>query len=124
MYAVVETGGMQFRAEKAGTFLVPKIDGDVGSEVELSNVLLVSDGEAVTVGRPHVEGARVMATIVAHGKADKIIVFKLKRRKGYRRKRGHRQPYTELRVTEIVWPGVGTRTGRDESKNEGKEEEG
>jgi|GEM_PF-164554 large subunit ribosomal protein L21 len=105
MYAVIETGGMQFRAEKESTLIVPRVDGEVGNEVELSDVLLVSDGRDVVVGRPRVDGAKVKATILAQGKADKVVVFKLKRRLKYRRKRGHRQPYTKLMVTDIVWPG-------------------
>lgn len=102
MYAVFRAGGKQFRAEPGGRIRVPSLDVEPGESVTFDEVLLTSDGEDVTVGRPTVDGAAVKAEVVAHGRDDKVIVFKRKRRKGYRRKQGHRQGFTEVRVDEIV----------------------
>jgi large subunit ribosomal protein L21 len=100
MYAVIKTGGKQYRVSEGDTLRVEKLDGDVGSKVEFDEVLMIG-GDKVAVGKPTVAGAKVSAEIVAQDKAKKIIVFKMKRRKNYRRKQGHRQPYTELRITGI-----------------------
>lgn len=100
MYAVIQTGGKQYRVSEGDSLRVEKLDGDVGSEVVFDQVLMVG-GDAVKVGKPTVEGASVKAQILAQDRAKKIIVFKMRRRKRYRRKYGHRQPYTELRVTGI-----------------------
>ncbi len=101
MYAVVKTGGKQIRVEPGARVRVEQLPGDVGSSIELDQVLLVGGGESVKIGTPMVEGARVSGTITAQGRGDKIIVFKMKRRKGYRRKAGHRQAYTEVRIDAI-----------------------
>jgi len=100
MYAVIKTGGKQYRVSEGDTLRVEKLDGDVGAKVEFDEVLMIG-GDKVAVGKPTVSGAKVTAEIVAQDKAKKIIVFKMKRRKNYRRKQGHRQPYTELRITGI-----------------------
>lgn len=100
MYAVIRTGGKQYRVAEGDTIRVEKLVGDVGSTVELDDVLMVG-GETVAVGRPQVAGAKVVAEITAQDRAKKIIVFKMKRRKGFRRRRGHRQPYTELRIQSV-----------------------
>jgi large subunit ribosomal protein L21 len=100
MYAVIKTGGKQYRVSEGDTLRVEKLDGDVGSKVEFDEVLMIG-GDKVAVGKPTVAGAKVEAEIVAQDRAKKIIVFKMKRRKNYRRKQGHRQPYTELRITGI-----------------------
>ena len=100
MYAVIQTGGKQYRVAEGDTIRVEKLSGDVGSKVEFDEVLMVG-GEKVQVGRPHVGGAKVVAQIVAQDLAKKVIVFKMKRRKNYRRRRGHRQPYTELRIETV-----------------------
>jgi large subunit ribosomal protein L21 len=100
MYAVIRTGGKQYRVAEGDTIRVEKIAGDVGAEVKLDDVLMLG-GEKVAVGTPHVDGASVTATILAQDLAKKVIVFKMKRRKNYRRKRGHRQPYTELKITAV-----------------------
>lgn len=100
MYAVVRTGGQQFRVNEGDKIQVAKMDAPVGGEVTLNEVLLLAGGEPV-IGTPIVAGASVAATVLAHGRAPKIIVFKIKRRKNYRRKRGHRQDYTELLITGI-----------------------
>jgi large subunit ribosomal protein L21 len=102
MYAVFRTSGKQFRAEPGLRLKLPSIAAEAGETITFSDVLLVSDGEAVKVGVPTVEGAAVTAEVLRHGRADKIIVFKRKRRKQYRKKQGHRQGFTEVRVAEIV----------------------
>jgi large subunit ribosomal protein L21 len=102
MYAVVETGGKQYRAEPGGTLQVERLPADVGATIELQRVLLISDGDSLEVGRPVVAGARVVAEVVAQEKADKIVVFRYKRKVRYRRKKGHRQPLTRLLVKEIA----------------------
>lgn len=102
MYAIIETGGKQFRAEPGRTIRIPKRSEAVGETVTFDQVLLArTEDEEVRVGAPTVEGAEVTAEVTAHGKGEKIIVFKWKRRKNYRRKQGHRQPYTEVRIDEI-----------------------
>ncbi len=100
MYAVIKTGGKQYRVSEGDVIRVEKLEGDVGSDLELDEVLMLG-GEKVAIGKPVVAGAKVSAKIMSQGKAKKVIVFKMKRRKGYRRKRGHRQPYTELRITGV-----------------------
>ena len=99
-YAVVETGGKQYRVKAGDTLKVELLDGDAGKVVELA-VLAVSDGKKLTVGAPVVKGAKVSASIIEHTKADKVVAFKKKRRKGYKRKVGHRQPLTVVRVEKI-----------------------
>ena len=101
MYVVFRTGGKQFRAEAGARIRVPTLAVEAGETVTFDDVLLLSDGEAVKVGQPNVDGASVTAEVVGHGRDKKIIVFKRKRRKGYRRKQGHRQGYTEIRVSGI-----------------------
>lgn len=102
MYAVVVTGGKQYRVQEGDVLFVEKLNAEVDATVELTEVLAVSkaDGELV-VGKPVVEGAKVVAKVVGQGKAKKVIVFKYKRKKDYRRKQGHRQPYTRLVVEKI-----------------------
>ncbi|HEX9885540.1 MAG TPA: 50S ribosomal protein L21 [Longimicrobiales bacterium] len=102
MYAVFQTGGKQFRAEPGRRLRVPSLDVEPGASVEFDRVLLTSDGDAVSVGAPVVDGALVKAEVLRHGRDKKLIVFKRKRRKGYRRKQGHRQGFTEIRVDEVV----------------------
>ena len=101
MYAVVRTGGKQHRVQKGERVRVEKLDGDVGAELKLEDILLVGDGDAAKVGRPRVEGAVVTAKIVAQARGEKIDVFKRTKRKGFHKKIGHRQPYTELEITGI-----------------------
>ena len=103
MYAVIDVGGHQIKVEPDKHVRVPRLDAEVGSKVTFDRVYVVrSDGDVV-VGEPVVEGAKVVGEVVAHGKGEKIIVYKYKRRKYYRRKRGHRQLYTEVRITEISY---------------------
>ena len=101
MYAVVRTGGKQYRLGVGDSVKVEKLSDEVGNIVELSQILMVSDGGEVKVGTPLVMGASVKAEIVGHGRNKKIRVFKMKRRKKYRRTQGHRQAFTQLKVTEI-----------------------
>jgi len=102
MYAVFRTGGKQFRAEPGKKIRVPTMEVEPGDSVTFDDVLLASDGKDVQVGAPTVDGVTVKAEVVRHGRDKKIIVFKRKRRKGYRRKQGHRQGFTEIRVDEIL----------------------
>lgn len=103
MYAVIETGGKQYRVEPGQTVVVEKLVGDEGSAVAFDRVLLVSsgDGADVKVGQPVLSGAKVTGQIVEHGLADKLIVFKFRRRKNYVRKNGHRQQYTAVKIDQI-----------------------
>ena len=101
MYAVVRTGGKQVRMTPGESIRVEKLGGSVGDTVELDDVLLVSGESGLKVGTPVVEGARVVGTITNQGRGPKITVFKMKRRKGYRRKYGHRQDYTEILIDRI-----------------------
>lgn len=101
MYAVLLTGGKQYRVQEGDVLFVEKLNAEVDSQVELTEVLAVSNGETLTVGKPMVEGAKVVAKVVAQGKAKKITVFKYKAKKDYRRKNGHRQPYTKLVIEKI-----------------------
>lgn len=102
MYAVLKSGARQYRANVGETILVDRLSAEVGQQLEMDKVLLIADGERVEVGRPTIEGARVLATVVAQEKGPKIRIFKYHPRKRYRRRAGHRQRYTRLRVDEIV----------------------
>lgn len=102
MYAVVEMGGKQYKVVVGETVDMERMPAKVGETVELDRVLLVSDGDEVMVGRPFLEGAKVLATVVGQGRGRKVIVFKYKPQVRYRRKSGHRQPYTRLRIEKII----------------------
>jgi large subunit ribosomal protein L21 len=101
MYAIVDIAGKQYKVEKDARLYVPRLSAAVGDHVTFDRVLLVGDGKKVKVGTPSVKGFAVKATVVDHVKGDKLIVFKKKRRKGYRVKRGHRQPFTEIEVNSL-----------------------
>lgn len=101
MYAVIKTGGKQYRVAQGDRLRVEKLPGNVGDSVTLGEVLLVGSGEGVKVGAPVVSGAKVEAKIVAQDRSPKVIIFKFRRRKNYRRKTGHRQPFTALEITGI-----------------------
>lgn len=100
-YAVIKTGGKQYLVETGTTLDVEKINGDVGAKVDLSNVLAVSDGKSLNVGKPYVAGGKVIAEIVKQFLADKVVSFKKKRRKGYSRKKGHRQELTKVKIVSL-----------------------
>jgi large subunit ribosomal protein L21 len=101
MYAIVHTGGKQYKLMEGETLRLEKLAGDVGSEVTFDRVMMVSDGENLTLGQPLLENVSVRGHIVEQGKAKKIIVFKYKRRKRYRRKQGHRQLFTSVKIDKI-----------------------
>jgi large subunit ribosomal protein L21 len=102
MYAVIKSGGKQYRVKAGEQVRVEALAAEVGSTVSLEEVLLVGTGDGVKVGAPLVSGAIVKATVVSHGRGDKLRIFKLRRRKHYQRTQGHRQGYTELRIDDIV----------------------
>jgi large subunit ribosomal protein L21 len=101
-YAIIRTGGKQFRVEPGMTLRVPSLLGDPGASIEFNDVLLGSDGNNVHAGVPTLSGAKVTGEIVKHGRGEKIVVFKFKRRKNYARKQGHRQGFTEVRIKDIT----------------------
>ena len=101
MYAVIETGGKQYRVAQGDVIEVEKLEASEGAEVALDRVLMVADGEQVKIGTPMLAGAKVTATVKSHGRADKVRIFKLRRRKNYRRTQGHRQYYTQIEITGI-----------------------
>jgi large subunit ribosomal protein L21 len=101
MYAVIKTGGKQYRVASGEKIKVEQIPADVGSQITLDQVLLVADGDKVSVGAPLVSGAKVQATVVSHGRHDKVTIFKMRRRKHYQKHGGHRQNYTEIQIGAI-----------------------
>lgn len=101
MYAVIQTGGKQYRVITGETLKVEILPGDIGSAIVLDKVLMVSDGEKLSVGKPMLLGATVAATIISHGRGDKVRIFKMRRRKHYQKNQGHRQNYTEIRIDGI-----------------------
>ncbi len=102
MYAVIKTGGKQYRVAAGEKLRVEQIAADVGAEVVLDHVLLVSNGDDVTMGTPLVSGASVRAKVIAHGRGDKVRIIKMRRRKHYRKSQGHRQNYTEIEILGIA----------------------
>jgi large subunit ribosomal protein L21 len=100
-YAIIRTGGKQFRVEPGQTLRVPSLLGEAGTQVTFGDVLLGSDGNNVRTGIPSLDGASVTGEIVRHGRGEKIVVFKFKRRKNYARKQGHRQGFTEVKIHDI-----------------------
>ncbi|MGH7602806.1 MAG: 50S ribosomal protein L21 [Gemmatimonadaceae bacterium] len=102
-YAIIRTGGKQFRAEAGKTIRIPTLEGDAGSKVTFDDVILGSEGDKTHIGAPGIKGAHVTAEIVKHGKGEKIVVFKHRRRKNYAKKQGHRQAFTEVRIKDIAF---------------------
>ena len=102
MYAVIKTGGKQYRVSAGEKIKVEQLSADVGSEVVLGEVLLLANGENVTMGSPLVSGAAVTAKVVSHGRGDKVRIFKMRRRNHYRKSQGHRQNYTEIEIVGIT----------------------
>lgn len=117
MFAVLRTGGKQYRVRKNDVIKVERLDGEPGAAIELDQVLMLDDGKGPTIGSPLVDGARVSATVLDQTRADKIIVFKKKRRKNYRRKHGHRQRQTVLRITDILAAAAAGEDGKGEGEN-------
>ena len=102
MYAIIETGGKQYRVQEGDVIRVEKLEKAEGESVKFEKVLLVSNEGEINVGKPYIEGASVDAVVDSHGKAKKIIVFKFKRKIDYRKKQGHRQPYTQIKIEKII----------------------
>ena len=102
MYAVIATGGKQYRVQEGAVVRIEKLDADQGASIEFNQVLLVGAGSSVTIGAPYVGSAKVVATIESHGKGDKVRIVKVRRRKHYKREKTHRQPYTDVKITQIV----------------------
>ena len=101
MYAVIKTGGKQYRVENGLRLKIEQIPGDVGSELVIDQVLMIADGGNVSLGKPVLDGASVKATVLQQGRHDKVRIFKMRRRKHYQKHQGHRQNYTEIRITGI-----------------------
>jgi large subunit ribosomal protein L21 len=124
MFAVIRTGGKQYTVAKNDVIAVEKLDGEPGATIELGEVLLIGDGADVSAGTPLLAGASVSATLVEHRRADKIIVFKKKRRQNYRRKNGHRQHQTVLQITEIRAEGGSRASARTGTRRAAQPEAG
>ncbi|MDI3540826.1 50S ribosomal protein L21 [Koleobacter methoxysyntrophicus] len=101
MYAIIETGGKQYRIQEGDILRVEKLDIPEGETVEFDKVLAISKGDSFSVGQPYLEGAKVLGKVLNHGKGKKVIVFKYKAKKNYRRKQGHRQPFTRVQIENI-----------------------
>lgn len=101
MYAVIKTGGKQYRVAKGDKLKVEKLPADEGASVDFEDVLMVGDGEKLTIGAPTVDGGKVKAKVVAHGRGEKIEILKFRRRKHHQKRTGHRQDYTEIEITDI-----------------------
>ncbi len=102
MYAIIKTGGKQFKVSPGDTIRVEKIDGQKGEQVEFKEVLLFADGDRMLTGQPLLSNVKIVGEILGQHRARKVIVFKMKRRKGYRKKQGHRQSFTSLKIKEIT----------------------
>jgi large subunit ribosomal protein L21 len=102
MYAVIKTGGKQYKVAAGEKLKIESISAEVGSQIEIDQVLMVADGDKITTGTPLVSGAVVKATVVSHGRGEKVKIFKLRRRKHYRKTLGHRQNYTEIQINGIA----------------------
>lgn len=113
MYAIVEVSGKQYKVQEGDIVFVERIEAEEGKKVTFENVLLVSDGEKVTIGEALVKGAKVEATVIGQGKAKKIIVYKYKAKKNERKTRGHRQPYTKVQIEKI---SVGTKSKKEKAE--------
>jgi large subunit ribosomal protein L21 len=101
MYAIIETGGKQYKVEQGDVIYIEKLDNEAGSTVEFDKVLAVG-GDTMTVGNPIVSGAKVLGTVLSQGKSKKIVVFKYKAKKNERKKQGHRQPFTSVKILEVI----------------------
>ena len=108
MYAVIKTGGKQYKVIAGEKIKVEKLEVEIGGKVVIDKVLMIADGESTTIGAPLIAGATVNATVVSHGRADKVMIFKFRRRKHYRKTQGHRQSFTEIQIGEILAAGQAT----------------
>ena len=118
MYAVIKTGGKQYRVREGDTLRVEKLAAEAGAKVQFDQILMVGEGANVTVGTPYISGSQVSATVISQGRGDKIKVVKFKRRKNYLRQNGHRQAFTEVEITKIG--GAGKASAKTEAKTEAK----
>lgn len=109
MYAVIESGGKQYRVAPGDVIRVERLDVPAGETVDLDRILMIADNDGPRLGTPMLSGVSVTAKVRAHGRDDKVRIFKMRRRKGYRRQAGHRQDYTELEITQVA--GVGAESG-------------
>ena len=116
MYAIVDIAGQQFRVEKDKKIFVHRLEGATGSKVDFDKVLLIEENDNITVGAPVIEGAMIYASILDHLKGDKVLIFKKKRRKGYRKKNGHRQQFTQILIEDIITAGAKKRLITKEEK--------
>ena len=123
MYAIIESCGKQYKVTEGDVVFFEKLDTEEGKKVTFDKVILVANGEKIEVGAPYVKGVKVEGTVVAHGKGKKIIVYKYKAKKNYRRKQGHRQPYTKVEITSIktATKKTTTKTAKADEKAEVKE---
>ena len=118
MYAIIESCGKQYKVAQGDVVFFEKLDAEIDKKVTFDNVVLVSDGEKIEIGNPYVKGFKVEGKVLAHGKGKKIIVFKYKPKKNYRRKQGHRQPYTKVEITAIKKPTAKKQAAKAEEKVE------
>ena len=118
MYAIIEACGKQYKVTKGDVVFFEKLDAEEGKKVTFDNVVLVSDDDKVQVGNPYVKGFKVEGKVVSHGKGKKIVVFKYKAKKNYRRKQGHRQPYTKVEITAIKKPTAKKTAEKADEKKE------
>ena len=123
MYAIIEACGKQYKVAEGDVIFFEKLDAEEGKKVKFDNVILVSNEENVQVGNPYVKGAKVEGKVISHGKAKKIIVFKYKAKKNYRRKQGHRQPFTKVEITSIKLAAEKKETAAKTAKKAEKVEE-
>ena len=122
MYAIIESCGKQYKVAEGDVVFFEKLDTEEGKKVTFDKVVLVSDGEKIEIGNPYVKGIKVEGKVVAHGKGKKIIVFKYKAKKNYRRKQGHRQPYTKVEITAISTAAAEKKPATEKKETAKKEE--
>ena len=123
MYTIIESSGKQYKVEEGDIVFFEKLDAEEGKKVTFDNVILVSNEGKIQIGNPYVKGVKVEGKVISHGKGKKIIVFKMKPKKNYRRKQGHRQPYTKVEITSIktATKKTTTKTAKSDEKAEVKE---
>jgi large subunit ribosomal protein L21 len=122
IYAIIKTGGKQYKVAEGQTIEVERLDVEEGKSIELDKVLLLADGDNITVGKPTIDGARVLATASENGRGEKVIVYKFKAKVRYRRKKGHRQNFTRLSIDKILPPGVESDKPVKKARRKKKEE--